>query len=139
MTDTKLEGLRKVPLFVDCDRRAMAAIGQAADELDLRDGHVLARQGELGQEFFLILEGVVRIERDGKLLRRLGPGEFLGEIALVHEGRRTATATAEGPVRVAVLTHRSFDTLLDDHPAVARAVMLALAARVRELERDAVG
>lgn len=138
MSDAKLEGLRKVPLFLGCDGRAMAAISQLADEVDLRDGTVLARQGDLGHEFFLILEGHVRIERDGQLLTTLGPGDFLGEIALLQEGRRTATATAQGPVRVAVLTHQGFDSLLEAQPAISRSLLQALAARLRDLEPDAV-
>ena len=139
MADPKLALLRKVPLFIDCDRRSMEAINQHADEVDLPDGAVLAKEGDLGQQFFLILSGTVRIERAGQVIARLGPGDFLGEIALVYEGRRTATATAEGPVRAAVLTHRTFDSLMAEHPALSRTVMLALAARVRQLERDAVG
>lgn len=138
MADPKLELLRKVPLFIDCDRRSMDAINQRADEVDLRDGTVLARQGDIGNEFFLVLSGSVRIERDGQVISHLGPGDFLGEIALVYEGRRTATATAEGPVRAAVLTHQAFDALMEEHPALSRTVMLALAGRVRQLERDAV-
>lgn len=138
MSDEKLAALRKVPLLSGCDPSAMAAIEQLVDEVDLRDGTVLIRQGDVGQEFFMILEGKVRVERDGKVLRHLGSGDFLGEIALIHEGRRTATATAEGPVRAAVLTHQAFHSVLDDHPALARTVMLALAARVRELEVDGI-
>lgn len=138
MTDSKLDALRKVPLFMGCDGRAMAALSQLADEVDLRDGTVLARQGELGHEFFLILEGSVRIERDGKTLNTLGPGDFLGEIALLQEGRRTATATAQGPVRVAVLTHQGFDSLLDAQPGISRAVLQALATRLRDLQPEAV-
>ncbi|HEX5465737.1 MAG TPA: cyclic nucleotide-binding domain-containing protein [Candidatus Limnocylindrales bacterium] len=138
MTDSKLDALRKVPLFTGCDGRAMAAINQLADEVDLRDGAVLAREGDLGHEFFLILQGTVRIEREGKTLDTLGPGDFLGEIALLQEGRRTATATAEGPVRVAVLTHQGFDSLLDTQPGITRAVLQALATRLRGLQPEAV-
>jgi CRP/FNR family transcriptional regulator, cyclic AMP receptor protein len=138
VSDEKLAALRKVPLLRDCDPSAMAAIEQLVDEVELRDGMVLIRQGDLGQEFFMILAGKVRVERDGVLLRYLGPGDFLGEIALIHEGRRTATVTAEGPVRAAVLTHQAFHGLLDEHPGLERTVMLALAARVRELEQDAI-
>ncbi len=62
------------------------------------------RKGDLAQEFFLIIDGRVRIERDGSTLATLGRGDFLGEIALLAEDRRTATAVSEGPSKLLVLT-----------------------------------
>jgi CRP/FNR family cyclic AMP-dependent transcriptional regulator len=135
--DAKLELLRRVPLFAGCRGRSLELIGRLADEVDMKDGHYLTREGEFAQEFFVIVEGRVRIERDHQVINRLGPGDFLGEIALIDHGRRTATAITEGPSRLLVINGPGFHALLDDSPTVRLAVLKALAARVRHLEPDA--
>src|SRR5438128_2065358 len=81
--DAKLDLLRKVPLFSGCSSSSIAEIGTLTEEIDVPAGNVLMRQGETGEEFFLIVSGRVRIERNGRQLDSLGPGDFLGEISLV--------------------------------------------------------
>jgi CRP/FNR family cyclic AMP-dependent transcriptional regulator len=136
--DRKLQLLAMVPMFANCRGRSLEAIGKLVDEVDTHDGQVLLRQGALAHEFFLVLEGHVRIERDGRVLARLGPGDFMGEIALIDHGPRSASATAEGEGRVGVLGPREFNSLLDQHPEVRTAVLLALARRVRILEPEGI-
>jgi CRP/FNR family cyclic AMP-dependent transcriptional regulator len=135
--DPKLEMLRRVPLFASCKGGSLERIGQLADEVDVPSGYNLMRQGEFAKEFFLVVEGRVRIERDGKAINTLGPGEFLGEIALIDHGRRTATAVTDGPAKLLVITEQGFHSLLDDSPAIRIELMSALAARVRHLEPNA--
>ncbi|HEY8870893.1 MAG TPA: cyclic nucleotide-binding domain-containing protein [Candidatus Limnocylindrales bacterium] len=136
MADDKLKLLAGVPLFARCGRKDLEQIGQLTEEIDAAAGKVLMREGEIGQEFFLIVSGKVRIERAGKLLRTLGPGDFTGEIALVQEELRTATATCETDCRLLVIGHREFHSMLDQHPDFRRSVMSALADRVRRLEPE---
>lgn len=136
-TDTKLDLLRRVPLFAGCGKDSLGQIGQLADEVDVPDGYVLMKQGDRAREFFLIVDGRVRIEQDGKQIASLGPGEFLGEIGLIDEGERTASAVTEGPAKLLVITHQGFDSLLDLSPAIHLEVMKALAARVRRLDPNA--
>jgi CRP-like cAMP-binding protein len=133
-TDTKAELLRHIPLFKACNPHALAEIGQLADEVDVPDGYTLIREGTFGEQFILIVEGRVRIDRGGKTIRTMGPGEFLGEIALIDKGRTTATATTEGPAKLFILGHQAFNSLLDQSPAVRLDIMTALANRVRQLE-----
>ncbi len=133
-TDTKVERLRQIPLFKACNKSALEEIGQLADEIDVPDGYVLIREGTFGEQFILIIDGRVRIERGGQTIRTLGPGEFLGEIALIDKGRTTATATTEGPARLFIVGHQAFHSLLDSSPAVRLDIMTALANRVRQLE-----
>jgi CRP-like cAMP-binding protein len=128
-----------VPLFTQCRGEPLELIGRLADEVDVADGYTLMRQGDLGEEFFLIVEGRVRIERDGQTINSLGPGDFLGEIALLDESRRTASAVTEGPAKLLVITHRGFNSLLDSSSSIRSAVMQALATRLRLLEPDAPG
>jgi|KBSMisStandDraft_5_1062788.scaffolds.fasta_scaffold1211681_1 CRP-like cAMP-binding protein len=138
MADPKIQMLGRVPLFATCPTKSIELIAQLSDEVDVRDGYVLMRTGDLAQEFFLIIEGRVRIERNGSTLNTLERGDFLGEIALLAEDRRTATAVSEGPSKLLVLTRAAFKTLLDTSPEIRAAVMTAVAARIRRLEPDAV-
>jgi CRP/FNR family cyclic AMP-dependent transcriptional regulator len=137
--DPKLELLRRVPLFSQCRGEPLDLISRLADEVDVRDGYTLMRQGDIAQEFFLIVEGRVRIERDGRTVNTLGPGDFLGEIALLSEGPRTATAVTEGPAKLLVITHRGFHSLLDASPGIRAAILQGVAERLRGLEPDAPG
>ena len=136
-SNTKLELLRRVPLFASCKPGVLEEIGRLADEVEVPDGYTLIREGTFGEQFVLIVEGRVRIDRGGRTLKTMGPGEFLGEIALIDHGRTTATATTEGPARLFVVSHQGFNSLLDQSPALRSEIMTALANRIRELEPEA--
>ena len=134
--DSKLAMLRAVPLFVGLDEDELEAVGALCDEIDVPAGKELTREETFGNEFFLILEGQVRIHRAGKTIKVLGPGDFLGEIALIDHGRRTATATCETACRLLVLGHREFHSLLDQQPDIRVNILEALARRVRQLSAE---
>jgi len=132
--DQKLELLRRVPLFSRLNQKGLETIGQLADEVDVAAGTELCREGRSGDAFYVVIDGTVRIERGGVRVNSLGSGDFLGEIALVDGGPRTATAVTESPTRLLVVGHREFHTLLEDFPGVRLAILEALAERVRRLE-----
>ena len=106
--DKKLKLIGSVPIFSRLRGRDLERVGQLVEEVDVPAGRVLMRQGESGLEFFLIVDGKVRVERDGRLLKMRGDGEFVGEIALIDEGPRSATVTCETACRLLVLAHREF-------------------------------
>jgi CRP/FNR family cyclic AMP-dependent transcriptional regulator len=126
----KIDLIRKVPLFARCSRAELKEIAMLADEIDLKEGKELTRQGAPGREFFVMLEGTAEVKKDNRKVNTLGPGDFFGEIALVSHEPRTATVTATSPVRALVITDRSFRRLLDDAPRVQTKVMEALAERL---------
>ena len=132
--DQKLDMLKRVPLFAACGGRQIEALGRLADEVDVPAGTELTHEGKVGGEFFIIISGTVRVDKGGKTIRHLGPGDFLGEIALVDGGPRTATVVTESPSRLLVVAHREFHTLMEDHPSIRIAVLEALASRVRNLD-----
>lgn len=136
---SKAEMLREVPLFARCKGPSIELIERLADEVDVPDGKVLMRQGDLGHEFFLIVDGRVRIERGGTTLATLGPGDYFGEIALIEEGRRTATATAAGSTKLLVIDHRGFNSLMDSSAEIRSSILAELASRVRNLQPDLFG
>ena len=128
--DAKVKLIGTVPLFARCSKRALQQIAAMADELDVPEGRQLTREGEAGSEFFIILEGTAEVRRRGRKIRTLGPGDFLGEIALVTRVPRTATVTATSPLDVLVITAREFRSLLEQAPAVQTKVLEALAERL---------
>jgi CRP-like cAMP-binding protein len=126
----KVELIKRAPLFWNCSKRELQQIAQLADEIDLREGKEMTRQGERGREFFVLLEGDADVIKDGRSINQLGAGDFFGEIALVSDSPRTATVKATAPVRALVITDRSFRRLLKDQPDIQSKVLAALAARV---------
>jgi CRP/FNR family cyclic AMP-dependent transcriptional regulator len=126
----KVEIIKRAPLFWSCSKRQLQQIAQLADEIDLREGKEMTRQGERGREFFVLLEGDADVIKNGRRINQLGAGDFFGEIALVSDTPRTATVTATSPVRALVITDRSFRRLMQDQPEIQSKVLAALAARL---------
>ena len=133
--DAKTELLKNVPLFAGCSKAELQRIASLADELDLAEGATLIREGERGREFIVVADGTVRVTRNGRKVRDLGAGDFIGEIALVADVPRTATVTATSPVRLLVVTDRAFRGLLEQMPSIAKKVLQSLGER---LHADAV-
>jgi CRP-like cAMP-binding protein len=129
--DTKAEALGRAPLFQNLSKQELGELAKATEDLEVEEGKVLTREGDLGREFFVIVEGDVSVTKDGDEIRSLGPGDFFGEIALIYEdARRTATVTAKSPLRFFVLTRQSFRSLLEHQPEIEGKVMAALEERL---------
>ena len=133
--DAKLELLRQVPLFAGCSKRELSEIAMLADELALPEGATLIKEGKLGHEFFLLLEGEVEVRRKGRKVASLKSGSFFGEMALASARPRNATVTALSPVRVLVVHEQAFRRLLRDSPGIQLKVMQTLADRATENAR----
>ncbi len=129
--EDKVELLRRVPLFAELDERSLQAIVTLAREQDATAGTVLMREGEPGDAFLVIVEGTVRVEQSGRDVRSLTAGGFLGEIALVADTPRTATATCVGDCRLLRLGRFEFDRLLANFPEVRTKVLAAIDRRAR--------
>ena len=110
----------------------MDSIARLADEVDVADGTTLMREGDLAREFYMLVEGRVRMERDGQVVKTLGPGDYFGEIGLVVEGRRTTTAIADGPAKLLVITHGGFHSLFETSANLRSAVLEELVDRLRQ-------
>jgi CRP-like cAMP-binding protein len=134
--DTKVKSLRQAPLFEGLSKKELTELARRSEDMELDAGTVLCREGEVGQEFFVILEGEVDVKRKGKKLGTRGPGDFIGEIALLADIERTATVTAKTPLHVFVLTRPAFQHLVNEHPAVERKVMRTLARRLAAMSTD---
>ena len=134
--DDKLDLLERVPLFAGVAREQLEEIARIADEIDVREGAALTHEGRHEGYFFVIASGTVRIERGGRVINRIGAGDFLGEIALLDGGPRTASATAETACRLLSLTHERFHDLLDTSPSVRTAILEAVGQRMRAIDAE---
>jgi CRP/FNR family cyclic AMP-dependent transcriptional regulator len=130
----KQDLLEQVPLFAGVSAAGIEELGAIADEVEVRAGTVLTHEGAREGFFFIVVEGTVRIERAGRVVNTIGPGEFFGEIALLDGGPRTATAIAETPCRLLSMTYQMFHELLDASPDTRTAILEAVGRRLRELD-----
>ena len=135
--DTKVEALKRTPLFADLSKEDLGELAKRTDDLDFTAGKVLCKEGESGGEFYVIMDGEAEVTRSGKPVATLGEGEFFGEVSLVQDVPRNATVTASTPLRCFVLTRGRFLHLLDDQPGFDRKIMHALAKRLAAVSDDA--
>jgi len=95
---------------------------------------VLAREGDLGREFFVLVSGKAVVSRNGVEVGVLGPGNFFGEMALLDREPRVATVATTEPTEVLVLTTQAFTSVVDAMPSVDRKMLTVLAGRLRDIE-----
>jgi CRP-like cAMP-binding protein len=132
--DAKIELLKRVPLFAECSKSELEEIAALADELDLPTERNLTSEGAGGFEFLVLVEGEADVVRQGEVVNELGPGDFVGEIALVTGRPRTATVRTRGASRILVLTASGFRTLMHDVPSIQDKVQAAITARTDDDE-----
>jgi CRP/FNR family transcriptional regulator, cyclic AMP receptor protein len=128
--NAKIELIKKVPLFRHCTRKELEEIAGIADELDLKEGAMLTREGKSGREFFVIVEGYADVIMRDSWVNSVGRGDFLGEISLVTGHPRTASVKASSPMRVLVITHRDFSRLLEHSPEIQGKILRSMAERL---------
>jgi CRP/FNR family transcriptional regulator, cyclic AMP receptor protein len=128
--DAKVELIKRVPLFEQCSKRELGMIAALADEVALPEGRELTHEGRSGREFVVLVDGAASVTRDGKLLNKLGPGDFLGEISLITGRPRTATVTTSKPSRLLVLSSPAFRSLMRESSSIQAKVLEAVVNRL---------
>jgi CRP/FNR family cyclic AMP-dependent transcriptional regulator len=131
--DRKAKMLSDAPLFAGVDLEGMDRVAAAAVQVDFPADHVIARQGEIGTGFFVIVSGAAQVIRDGDVIARLGPGDFFGELSVLDGKPRTAQVVADGPTTCLALASWDFEVVLADQPLVSLAILRGLAGRLRDL------
>jgi CRP-like cAMP-binding protein len=126
------ELLAEVPLFAGLSQKDLKRVSSLATRLELSEGRELTRQGGIGHEFIVVLDGTVDVLIDGELVNTCSAGSCFGEIALLSDRRRTATVVAMTDVIIDVIGRQEFSTLLEDHPAIAEQLKAAMAAHLDE-------
>lgn len=128
--------LRRVPLFADLDKRELAQIARLFKERRFSAGQTVVQEGSGGAAFFLIDSGEATVTAGGRRRATLGPGDFFGELALIDEGVRTATITAETDLGCYGLTFWDFRPLVQNNAAIGWKLVQALVRRLREAESN---
>jgi CRP/FNR family transcriptional regulator, cyclic AMP receptor protein len=128
--------IRKLPIFTDLTEEELTEIDQLTDEVHIEQGRTIMRQGDLGQEFALIVSGEANIIKDDQVVARIGPGDYFGEVALLDSITRSASVVAATDMILEVIDRRGFNTLLDDIPRLARALLRGIAHRLAEREEE---
>ena len=131
----KIDLLKKVPLFSNLSQRHLGEIGKHADQVQVERDRVLVQQGKTGREFIFIVEGKARIEKNGKVIRQLSGGDFLGEISLIDGEPRTSSVIAETDMTLLIVHKPSFDHLLEDIPGLQRKILISLCQYLRRAEK----
>jgi hypothetical protein len=132
--DAKIERLSHVPMFSACSKKDLEQVARLADELVIAEGKEIIREGEIGREFYVIMDGKAVVKRGGREISTLGPGDYFGELALLDGQKRDATVVAATPIEVLVIGVREFVSLLQDVPQLARKLLGGMARRLHELD-----
>lgn len=127
---------RNLSIFAGCSEEQLQEIDRLADEVHVEAGRTVLRQGDLGQEFALIVDGEADVIKDGETVARLGPGAYFGEVALLDSITRTASVVAATDLTLEVIDRRGFNTLLDDLPSLSRSMLKGMAHRMSDLEDE---
>ncbi len=129
-----MDSLNQVPLFAGLGRKELKKLGQQMSERTFPEGQAITEEGQGGIGFFVIEHGSATVSIGGEVIRTLGPGDWFGEIALIDEGKRTATIVAGTDLRCQGMTAWEFRPFVQSHPEVAWPLLQTLAARLRESE-----
>ena len=126
--------LQQVPTFGACTEPQLEHLLGLAEIRAVEAGTQVLKEGDAGDEFFVIAQGECTIERRGRPVARLGPGGFFGELALFDDAPRNASVVATEPSAFAVLARAQFRTALDDIPTLRDALLQGMARRLHELD-----
>jgi CRP/FNR family cyclic AMP-dependent transcriptional regulator len=129
---TNAEALRSIPLFSGMSDGSIEIIAGIVRDATFPTGASLVREGEPGDSFLIIRNGRATVEQGGRTLRELGAGDFLGEIALIDGGSRTASVTAVQPIDALIIDRQGFSRLMNEFPVIRFDLVNALTQRLRE-------
>ena len=136
--DDVLGYLTKVPLFSACAKKDLAMVSKHSEHLTIPAGTQMTTEGRVGYEFYVIIDGKAKVERSGKQVAMLGPGDSFGELSLLDRAPRNATVTAETDVDALILGQREFSALLDIVPTMAHKLLVGLARRIHDVDAQKV-
>jgi CRP-like cAMP-binding protein len=128
-----VERLRRLPLFGELDHHDLSTISHHVGEVEMSEGEVLFEQGSIPYEMFVIEEGTAEVTKDGEVLKTLGPGDVVGEIALLRFQRRMGTVRVTSPLRAVTVSADDLHVIEEEMPEIAGQLRSIMAAREREI------
>ena len=126
--------LAAVPLFDGLSRRHVRRLVEVADIVDYRPGRVIVEEGQPGAAMFVILAGQARVERHGRTVGALVPGDFFGELSALDSGPRTASVVARTPLQALRLFRHSLIDMIVAEPGIVIGLLEGLAHRLRKVK-----
>jgi CRP-like cAMP-binding protein len=132
--DLYIARLKAVPLFAGLARKDLDLLVRQADHLRYPARHTVVREGTPGEEFWLVVDGHLSVQRGGTEVATIGPGDWFGELAVIDPAPRDATVVATTPVELMVIGRRRFWSVLESSPTLMRKVTVGLAVRLRALD-----
>ena len=133
MADPKLDQLKKIPIFSQCNKTELESLARNTDAIDIPAGRTLIEEGRSNHTFYLILKGELDVDVHGKPTDHLGPGQFFGEVSMIDGGPATATVTSITPIEALVMSHAQFHNAIKAHETIALRVMAVMAQRLRRI------
>ena len=133
--DDKATALGRAPLFKNLTRSELVELAKVTEDLEFDEGKVLAREGEIGREFFVLLSGEVSVVAGGQEVNVLREGQWFGELAIIDPAPRDATVTATTDCELLLIDSRRFRPLLEEVPVLAHKIMISLARRLRQADQ----
>lgn len=130
----KLELLRGISLFDQCSNAELGQLAQLTEEIDYRAGAEVIREGQKEREFFVVVSGQLEVSRMGERVAVVGPGDHVGECALLSGSTRNATVKALESVHLLWMNDRAFFKAIDAMPGVWRKIAVALADRAEKFD-----
>ena len=128
--------LRTIPLFSQLTKQELRHISGLMTPVTIPSGRTFIRQGEVGREFVVILDGTATVRRNGRKVAEVGPGDFLGEISVLSGAPRNADVVAATDMTIEVLNPAEFHALLDENATITRKILMSAVTRLSELERS---
>ncbi|HEX4434290.1 MAG TPA: cyclic nucleotide-binding domain-containing protein [Acidimicrobiales bacterium] len=128
-----VDRLQGVDLLRNCTNEQLKEVAHLAERVQVGEGEVLAREGRIGREFFLILSGSVAVTQMGRRVNTLGSGDFFGELAAMDPGPRNATVIALTDLDVLIIGPRELSAM-SDIPGFRGALFRSMASRLRTVE-----
>jgi CRP-like cAMP-binding protein len=128
-----VERLQGVPWFAACSNEQLAEMARLAERLHVQQGEVILREGRLGRELYIILEGTVVVTRAGRIVNEWGPGDYFGELAAIEAAPRSATVTATSDLEVLIVGPRELEAMMEI-PGFRNALLLGMSRRIREAD-----
>lgn len=133
ISESKVAVLRRVPFLRGCTDRELNALASQMDEVSVRAGRTLMEEGAFGHEAFIVVDGWAAVSSGGVTVAAVGPGEFIGEMAMLSGDPRSATVVAKTEMVLLVVGAATFRSVAE-HPVVGHALSRCLARRLADIQ-----
>jgi CRP-like cAMP-binding protein len=125
--------LQAVPWFAACTEEQLREVARIAERLHIQAGEVILREGRLGRELFVILDGTATVTRAGRIVNIRHRGDYFGELAAIEAMPRSATVTATTDLDVLIIGPREFEVMMEI-PGFRNALLTGMSRRIREAD-----